>query len=85
MRKLRNRQSKHATRPSPFKGEAGRGMGFCVRLRLTHPHPNLPLEGEGKYPDITVLLELKLNQLHRCLTDIFQDIARRRFAPFELR
>ena len=30
---------------SPFKGEAGRGMGFL--LIRPHPHPNPPLEGEG--------------------------------------
>ena len=42
--------------PSPFKGEAGRGMGqdrknatkaSLDRGDATHPHPNLPLEGEG--------------------------------------
>ncbi len=31
---------------SPFKGEAGRGMGVDV-APLTHPHPTPPLEGEG--------------------------------------
>ena len=31
---------------SPFKGEAGRGMGESAAL-LTHPHPTPPLEGEG--------------------------------------
>ncbi len=30
---------------SPFKGEAGRGMGRGGRL--AHPHPVPPLEGEG--------------------------------------
>ncbi|MDO9012041.1 MAG: site-specific DNA-methyltransferase, partial [Gallionella sp.] len=30
---------------SPFKGEAGRGMG--ENSSATHPHPNPPLEGEG--------------------------------------
>jgi hypothetical protein len=32
---------------SPFKGEAGRGMGLCGRSQSTHPHPDPPLEGEG--------------------------------------
>ena len=35
---------------SPFKGEAGRGMGWIKRMfcaTFTHPHPNPPLEGEG--------------------------------------
>ncbi|MDH4286604.1 MAG: CusA/CzcA family heavy metal efflux RND transporter, partial [Gallionella sp.] len=36
---------------SPFKGEAGRGMGesaaLLTHLNQTHPHPNLPPEGEG--------------------------------------
>ena len=36
---------------SPFKGEAGRGMGFDVShdsdSRENHPHPRPPLEGEG--------------------------------------
>ena len=32
-------------RSSPFKGEAGRGMG--ENTSATHPHPNPPLEGEG--------------------------------------
>jgi len=31
---------------SPFKGEAGRGMGGSAAL-TPHPHPNLPPEGEG--------------------------------------
>ena len=31
---------------SPFKGEAGRGMGESVES-ITHPHPTPPLEGEG--------------------------------------
>jgi len=34
-----------APRSSPFKGEAGRGMG--ENTSATHPHPNPPLEGEG--------------------------------------
>ncbi len=33
--------------PSPFKGEAGRGMGFSRDAKDNHPHPNPPLEGEG--------------------------------------
>lgn len=33
---------------SPFKGEAGRGMGEIATLTLPHPHPNPPLEGEGR-------------------------------------
>jgi hypothetical protein len=33
---------------SPFKGEAGRGMGEIAAPTLPHPHPNPPLEGEGK-------------------------------------
>jgi len=33
---------------SPFKGEAGRGMGEIAASTLPHPHPNPPLEGEGK-------------------------------------
>jgi hypothetical protein len=32
---------------SPFKGEAGRGMGLNAAARLPHPHPTPPLEGEG--------------------------------------
>jgi alkylation response protein AidB-like acyl-CoA dehydrogenase len=32
---------------SPFKGEAGRGMGFTANGEKPHPHPNPPLEGEG--------------------------------------
>ena len=31
---------------SPFKGEAGRGMGMAPMLG-PHPHPSPPLEGEG--------------------------------------
>ncbi len=27
---------------SPFKGEAGRGMGFLAGRNATHPHPCLP-------------------------------------------
>jgi hypothetical protein len=33
---------------SPFKGEAGSGMGEVVASTLPHPHPNPPLEGEGR-------------------------------------
>ncbi len=32
---------------SPFKGEAGRGIGQPSSHEHTHPHPNPPLEGEG--------------------------------------
>jgi hypothetical protein len=32
---------------SPFKGEAGREMGFRCRIDEPHPHPNPPLEREG--------------------------------------
>ncbi|MDO9012074.1 MAG: class I SAM-dependent DNA methyltransferase [Gallionella sp.] len=32
---------------SPFKGEAGRGMGENCTPTLPHPRPNPPLEGEG--------------------------------------
>jgi Cu(I)/Ag(I) efflux system membrane protein CusA/SilA len=32
---------------SPFKGEAGRGMGESLVHSTTHPRPNPPLEGEG--------------------------------------
>ncbi len=32
---------------SPFKGEAGRGMGQVQAGPQTHPHPGPPLEGEG--------------------------------------
>ncbi|BCB27138.1 cation efflux system protein CusA [Sulfurimicrobium lacus] len=39
---LERLQSPHS---SPFKGEAGRGMGEADLD--THPHPNPPLEGEG--------------------------------------
>src|SRR5512139_82638 len=33
---------------SPFKGEAGRGMGSSGDEEATHPHPYPPLEGEDK-------------------------------------
>jgi hypothetical protein len=40
-----------ASDPSPFKGEARRGMGFDdgvnLRAREPHPHPRPPLEREG--------------------------------------
>ena len=49
-----NRMNDAVVFSSPFKGEAGRGMGFddvvCCPppcLLLPHPHPNPPLEGEG--------------------------------------
>src|SRR5579883_2958345 len=33
---------------SPFKGEAGRGMGFAQRLATQHhPRPTLPLKGRA--------------------------------------
>jgi Cu(I)/Ag(I) efflux system membrane protein CusA/SilA len=47
------KQAECAARPhqphhsSPFKGEAGRGMGDNLTHAATHPHPNLPPEGEG--------------------------------------
>ncbi len=31
----------------PFKGEGQDGDGFISCERLTHPHPNPPLKGEG--------------------------------------
>ena len=40
-----------ATRLLPFKGRIKVGMGLApdARKYMTHPHPNLPLEGEGVY------------------------------------
>jgi hypothetical protein len=33
----------------PFKGRVRVGMGLLARAaRKTHPHPSLPLEGEGE-------------------------------------
>jgi hypothetical protein len=39
--------ARYMANSSPFKGEAGRGMGSNAAPSKTHPHPNLPLEGEG--------------------------------------
>ena len=38
-----------ATRLLPFKGRIKVGMGLApdASKNMTHPHPNLPLEGEG--------------------------------------
>ena len=46
---------------SPFKGEAGRGMGSWRRREarlLPHPHPGPPLEGEGEQVHALATFEL---------------------------